>query len=228
MSEKDIILKISDGYSTQSKIANQFWLILVIYCIITLLATGSQANKNLIELPFSLGKVKTFDFYQLNIILISILSISFTSAMIQVIRTRKLIQKMIDGLTDKNIISNIHIQDYLDSTFSPTYNRVAPISQYLLGKNQFFNEGTPNKFIKNISSIFYVLLKLTTFVVLYFLPFFSLYRCWSFILKNQHSDSEILIYTWVLIFVTLMAFISIVILFVGDLKYLRIVLKRLL
>src|SRR4051812_22718540 len=44
LSEIQLIEKLADGYSTQSKMANQFWIALLISSIIALTGTGTISN----------------------------------------------------------------------------------------------------------------------------------------------------------------------------------------
>lgn len=228
MEHLGLIEKLCAGYSTQSKTANQFWLVLIISSIIAL--TGYPVPQigttdKFIKLPFTLGDVNSIDFYSISVVLISVLLIAFDSAMIQAIRTRMLIQKCIENLDDK-FIDKVHIQDYIDSTLMPTYNRVAPISQFILGKKQFLEDVTKqNRLIKAIGIVLYVLLKTTTFILMYFIPLLAIRKCWLFLI-NAKDYGQFQIPNFILISIIMLALISTLILFVGDLKYLCRVIKR--
>jgi hypothetical protein len=221
MKDYEVIKELSEGYSRQSKTSNQFWITLIIASIITI--TAQPDTNNLVELPFTLGKVKTVDFYSIVLILICVLSIAYASAMIQAIRARKLIQKVIDNMDEKFYYS-VHIQDILDCMLIPTYNRVAPISQFLLGKNQFYGELNPNKYLIKLITVFYVILKITTYIFLYIVPVYSILLSWDKICAYE-SDS-IIIKPYFLIGLIVISLIVLLIVIIGDLKYLWIVIKR--
>jgi len=225
MEQVKLIEKLAAGYSTQSKTANQFWLVLIIASIIAL--TGKAGVENLIELPFTLGKVDIYDFYSVSTILISVLVIAFTSAMIQTIRTRMLIQKEIESIAAKDrFIGQIHIQDYLDSILTPTYNRVGPISQFLLGRNQFLGQKRPNKFLRAVGVILYSVLKLSTFFFMYFVPVIAMFKCYGNLKSIAGGIASPIISCFLIILIAL-SLISILILFVGDVRYLARVVKHL-
>ena len=211
---QEIIDKLSTGYSTQSKTTNAFWLVLIISSIVALV--GRKDDCNLIELPFTLGKVVPNDFYTISLILISVIIIVFSAAMTQLLRTRMLIQKAINGLLETDrFIGKIHIQDYFDSIVSSNYTRVAPISQFMLGKNQFFGTGQQNKFVKFLATILYIILKVTVSGFLYLIPAFALKKCCTN-LKVNSQDSTIHIDENLLIFMMVLAGISMFILLVCD------------
>ncbi len=207
---------LADGYSTQAKTTNSFWIVLIISSIIALV--GRVDERGLIELPFTLGKVIASDFYTVSMILISTVTIVFSAAMAQTLRSRMLIQKAIEDLShDDRYVGKIDMQDYFDSVATPTYTRVAPISQILLGKRQFFGEGKQNPFIRTIATILYIVLKCTTFVFLYFIPIYALINCWN----NHHpsSNSTFHISNTLLLILILLAVISMLILFFAELKH---------
>jgi hypothetical protein len=190
----------------------------MVSCIITITGRPDKES-SLIELPFTLGKVNSSDFYSIMIILICTLSIAFASAMIQAIRARKLIQTIIDGIDEKDKYSDkVHIQDLVDCTLKPTFNRVAPIAQYLLGKNQFFSDRKPSKKIKLLSTFFYSILKVTTFIFIYFIPVAAVYKSWK-ALNLDKIGSTIGIPAFLLVTLIILSIIVTVILFYGDIKY---------
>lgn len=218
MTREELIKTLSEGYSVQSETANKFWLFLIISCIITI--TGKpEKESGLIELPFTLGKVNIADFYSIMIILICILLIAFASAMIQAIRASKLIRAVINTMSEQDKFHyKVHIQDLVDCTVKPTFNRVAPVAQYLLGKNQFLGDAKPRKDIKLFSSIFYSFLKITTFIFIYIIPIFSIYKSWTG-LSLHRNELTIHIPVFFLLVLVVLAAIATIILLVGDVKY---------
>lgn len=223
--QQELISKLAEGYSIQAKTTNKFWLVLIVASIIALV--GRIDDDKLIELPFTLGKVQIADFYIITLILISVIVIVFSASMTQTMRTRLLIQEVIDQLPEsEKKFSGINIQDYFDSIISPTYMRVAPISQFIFGKKQFLGKGKKSRLIKFISSTLYILLKLTTFVFLYIVPGLALHTCW----KNKEIGSlsqTLNIPDFYLITIMILATICMLIMFIGDFKNIAGVLKRL-
>jgi hypothetical protein len=220
MTEKqELITKLAEGYSTQSKTTNTFWIVLIVASIIGLV--GRQDNDNLIELPFTLGRVTATDFYAINIVLISVVIIAFSSAMVQTIRTRMLVQKAIDDLSDNELfVGKVHMQDFFDSVTTPTYSKVAPIAQFLLGKNQFFGEPKPSKSRRRFAKWVYLILKYSTFAFLYLIPSWALVKCWAN--KNINTSiSTLHIPNVFLIFIMSLAAASVIILLLGDIKHIR-------
>ncbi len=223
---QEFVINLSKGYSTQAKTTNSFWIVLIISSIIALV--GRVDEKNLIELPFTLGKVIPVDFYAISIVLISIVTIVFSAAMTQTLRTRMLVQCAIEQLNEnERQIGKVDFQDFFDSMVTPTYTRIAPISQFMLGKRQFFGDGNQNKYIKALATFLYVILKLTTFVFLYFIPVFVLNKCW----KNLHiytSGATIHIPDLILLALMILAGICMLIMFIGDIKHIYRVCIKLL
>jgi hypothetical protein len=280
LSEIQLIEKLADGYSTQSKTANQFWIALLISSIIALTGTGTistttkatepakmdtahitntitapaavtdttfaaktgagpakadavpikKKEKKLWKLPFSLGEVSSDNFHLICIILIITLLIAFSSAMLQAIRVRMLIQKCINRMDkDDQYIHGVHIQDYVDSILTPTYNRTGPISMFILGK--FKGEGTPGKIAKKISYVLYKAFKYYSFLFIYFLPVFSIIKCITFLYKmdvpDWLQDASLFVQDYFVIpTLVVLGTVSIVILFSGDYSYMRNVKTR--
>lgn len=221
----ELISDLTEGYSTQAKTTNGFWLTLVISSIIAIL--GHPDDKGLVELPFTLGKVVQSDFYSISICLISVIIIAFSAAMAQLIRTRVLIQRVVDNQEPEGqLIFGTHLLDYFDSLAIPSYTRVASISQYLQGEKQFHGSKKPNKFIRITSTILYILLKIATFGFIYFIPILALLKCWS----QLHYNSPHITYipSWILVSLMSLAFSTMAILFAGDIKRIVRVCKKIL
>lgn len=219
-----IIEKLASGYSNIAKIANQFWLTLMIFSMVAMISKHNENNQ--LRLPFGLGEANTSDFYAISLVVICILVIAFTSTMIQSIRIRKLIQLEIDSIEEKDkYISKIHIQDFVDSILSPTFNKVAPISQFLLGNDQFLSKERPKIQHKRIPVVFYLLLKITGFVFIYLIPLYSIFL--SFSLINPNESSIIFFHRlWYFPFM-LISISAIFILIIADFNYVKKVLIRL-
>ena len=177
MDEHKLLKELTEGFSTQAKLSNQYWLFLMLASIISVANLDNINKKELIELPFQLGKVNFTDFNSFVLLLISASSIAFGSAFLQAQRTRMLVQRLIDSTpNDKKYIENIHIQDIFDSLVTPTFNRVAPIAQFLQGNSQFFSDKTPKKANRLFGTLIYVLLKIVTSIIVFIIPLIALYK----------------------------------------------------
>lgn len=218
----ETIQELSEGYSKQTKTANQIWIFLMITSIYSLAEKDRQ-------LPFGMGEVNEFNFRIMCAIIISVISIAYTSAMIQSIRTRKLIQKIIDNLgAEEKFINHIHIEDYVDSILTPSYNKVAPISQFILGKHQFLgDQAKQNKVIRWIAILFYIILKMSTVGLMYLIPIASVY---PYVMYIHFFGDEINVIDSVLkiiaFFLVYLASFSFLILILGEIKVLIRVIKK--
>ena len=229
--DTEIIKNLAEGHSKQAKGANQYWLALITVSII--IWTGKKED-GLIELPFSLGTATPIDFYFISIVLLSGLTIAFVSSMIQAIRTRMLIQKVLDEIPNSEKYKlGFHMQDYLDSLLGATYNRVAPISQFILGKNQFLpnpnlkTSKKPPLFFRIVGILLYICLRVLTYFFIYAIPLISGNKCFE-ALVDSSGISSFPIYGWVIFALVTLPLISIAILFIGDLKYTtRVIFKAL-
>ena len=186
MDEHKLLKELTEGFSTQAKLSNQYWLFLMLISIISVANLNNINKKELIELPFQLGKVNFTDFNSFVLLLISASSIAFGSAFLQAQRTRMLVQRLIDNTpNDKKYIENIHIQDIFDSLVTPTFNRVAPIAQFLQGNSQFFSDKTPKKTNRLFGTLVYILLKIITSIIVFIIPLIALYK--NFILFSSST-----------------------------------------
>jgi|GEM_PF-1207998 len=175
--------KLIEGFSTQTKTATQYWLALAVISVLVIIPSATAES---IKLPFELGAIKQSDFYPFAAFLISVLIIGFGSSHVQAIRTRTLIQRIIDESESKYLSGRIHLRDFVDSTVSPSLTRTAPLAQYLRGKYQFYPESEKSSLIMNIfSASIYLLLKIAAFLVVYLIPAFSLYKS----MANGHLSS---------------------------------------
>lgn len=225
MEKIELLRNLSEGCSKQSNTANRFWLALIITSIITITAGN---NNDIIELPFNLGPVKSQDFYTIVIILICVLLISFISALIQSTRARKLMHNLIKEMSaDEKFIHNIHIQDIVDIGLSPTYLRVAPISQHILGKNQFHNKKKNNNtFLKFLSFILYIILKILAIVFTYLISICALIRSFR-IVQNTDLNNSLGIPNLVLSFLMIITIVVVIISIISDIIYSAKVIKDL-
>jgi len=188
MDDKTLALidKLAEGYSNLAKNANRFWIALIIVSI-TAIFPNSSDNK-IIVLPFSLGEVNNSDFYVICLFLICILTIAYASSLLQTTSTRKLIQIEIEKLSQNDrFISNTHIQDYLDAILFPTYYRVAPIIQFIQGKNHFLEKGNNETKKAVIPRLCYIVLKFFSVFLIHGVPTVSFFMCYNNINPNNES-----------------------------------------
>ncbi|HFA50632.1 MAG TPA: hypothetical protein ENJ95_16620 [Bacteroidetes bacterium] len=216
-SKEEVILRLCDGYSVQSKILNKFWALLVLSSALVII--GAPNSEKLIKIPLLSGEVSPTDFYQISIVLISMLTLGFSSAMTQSIRIRKLMNKVIDTMEEKLVAGGVHIRDLTDGIITPTFNRVAPISQFLIGENQFLNEGKQSKLLRIIGILLYSILKVSLLVFLYGIPSYAFFKCWSFLVSSNIVHDELLLPKGLLIYITAIAFLLLILLFVSELRY---------
>jgi len=221
----DSLQKLIEGCSTYFKVSISFWIALAFFSIIIIIPT--ENDKHLIKLPFNIGEIDKASFYQFTNLVIGILLIAFGSAFCQAIRSRKLIQIAISKISDKYSFGNdIHIQDIVDSMIYPSLSRVAPLAQSLLGKNQFFSKTDKASLgLRRFSTIYYIILKILSIIVIYLFPGYSLLR--SFFEGNLYMWDQTLlpILFWV---VNLISTLILVQLFFMDVSYIRGVLKRII
>jgi hypothetical protein len=224
----EFLVQLTEGFSTQTKIANRFWTALALVCLIAIMPTASTIDKTTINMPFGLGDVQRPDFYPLATLFISILIIGFCSASFQAIRTRSLIHRAIESLKRDIVLpGNIHLQDVFDIINHPSIFRVAPIAQVLQGSFQFYPESKkcPRKRVF-LSTIYYLFLKVITFLVMYIFPAYGLVN--SFLsggLSSWDADPWKIhvIFFW---FPSIMALLILFQLFVSDSLYVTRALKR--
>lgn len=227
MQEQQILRDLTDGFSKQAKLSNQYWLLLILVSIISISKTSSitiEQSKNIIDLPLELGKVNFIDFNSLLILVICALSIAYASCFLQANKTRELIQRIIDNLPKKEkTINGIHIQDIFDSIVNPTFNRVSPISQFISLRNQFFSDPKPNLFVRIFSTIFYILLKIISTFIVFIIPLFAMSNNIKLfvLLKSSSTSWGLPIYFYW--FISIITFLVFIIMIVSDIKYIFIV-----
>ncbi len=187
MPDTELLYKLTEGFSTQAKNTNRYWILLASASIFSFIA---ESKCDLIDLPFGLGSVSQIDFYSIIVFILSVLIIAFASAQLQAYRTRQLIQKLIEKETSNKseYIDDFHIQDIFESIVTPTINRVGPIAQFAQGRNQFFGDKKPSKFWRLLSTSLYLILKMVSMMVIYLLPALALIESTSFF--NQIGGSN--------------------------------------
>lgn len=237
ISKFELLKELAKGYSVQSKISNTYWLSLIVISVISITTISNTSHvgtvenlTNKLDLPFGLGKIEPEIFPLISGIMISVLSVVFASVFLQAQRTRKLVQILIESISKEDIfIHNIHLQDLFDSIIEPTLNRVAPISQSILGVNQFFNvenkEKKQNKFYRILAIVLYVFLKIAAILIFFGLPLYSLFVTAKYIYKKGAINNWE-INTYLFYFFILISLIIFLILIYLDMRYLVTVFKK--
>ncbi len=219
-----VIEKLCSGYSNQSKIVNTFWSLLVVTSAIIILSTYEKDN--LIKIPILLISLETTYYYSISIIIITIFTIGFSSAMTQSIRIRKLIDKTVSS-SNKKIAGNIDIRDLVDSILNPTYNKVAPIGQLMIGENQFFNDGPQVQSNRNLGIVTYLVLKINIILFLYGLPILAFIKSWAYLIEVYDYKADTYLFYCILLYPTLLSVILISFMFIYEFKYTIKVIKHL-
>ena len=159
----EYILRLAESSSKQAKAANQLWLVLIVASIVVLYP---EKHNDCLKFPFSLGEAKPIDFYLIMSLIISSLFIGFISIVIQILRTRFLLKKIIGeekfGESEKDLFYGFVIS---------TYNRVTPIA-YAINKDYGYDKLDNKKWTIR----FYKCLKYISLLVLYLIPIYALYK----------------------------------------------------
>jgi hypothetical protein len=231
LSLPNFFVHLTNGFSTQTKVATRFWTILALVSLLAVMPnhiTNERTGETKVKMPFSIGEVERSDFYPFATLFISILIIGFGSANFQAVRSRRLIQRAIEALNgDLAFPGNIHLQDIFDAIASPSINRIAPLAQILQGKFQFYPESKNCPKTRTLlSTIYYFLLKAVTILVMYIFPAYALIN--SFVLGelfdwNARPWKIHIIFFW---FISLMALLILFQLFISDIFFIKRALKR--
>jgi len=215
----EILKDLSSGYSNHNKFVNTHWFAIAIISILILMP--GQESSTAINLPFNIGQVKNTDFYPFAAVLLGLLIISFGSIQIRSVRTKKLIEKVICEIKEKDgNIYGIDLRDIFDSIIEPSIFRLAPIAQFIRGKYQFFHnsENCP-KYLKILSTFYFFILKLISYLVIYFLPFYAMLKCYQLgdLLSTKYQLMNIpIVIIWAIDFLSLIVLLQ---LFISDFTF---------
>lgn len=219
---EDLIIKLTEGYSSQSKQVNNIWVVLMIVSIFGL--TGQADDKGKIALPFTLGQVSAGDFYTISIVLLSVIMIAFSSAVAQTIRTWLLIQKKIDSYSKDEFVK-YDMKDVVNSLAIFTYNRVSSISYLLSDVEKSVKQKIISRIIILLKRILYLVLKIFTFAFLYFLPIRTIIYCLE--QKSKYRDIGILsIPHPVILSLAVLAILSVVMILINDIVYMTKAIRK--
>ena len=169
----EIIKYLAEAVSTQAKSSNRIWYSLIGVAVLVIFPRTEEISKsgqNKINLPWELGMVDSSLFLPLMFFVFTILMIAFASAHTQTNRAQTLAQKVIDNFKEKEL-GGIHPRDLYDFLHIATVNRVAPLSQLILGRNQFWSsqDQTP-PWRRRAFTIHYLIFKLVSAFVYWGIP----------------------------------------------------------
>ncbi len=102
-----LLKELAEAVSIQSKVANRFWLALMILTLMVMLPQHvDDANSSQAVLPFGIGTIDPTWFYFVAFIMLAVLLIAFCGAHAQQIRVAKLAQDAIDTLWQDSLNSS--------------------------------------------------------------------------------------------------------------------------
>jgi hypothetical protein len=178
----EVIERLAKAVSTQAEVANRIWLGLVTVAIVGLLPkTPSAGFPGDVDLPFSLGHVVEASFHLIVFLMIVVFAIAFSAAHAQQIRAQTLAQDVINTLPNHATGTlGMHPRELFDLLRLPSLNRVAPLAQLLRGRFQFYrSHASCPAWLRIVTTLYYISLKLTSMVVFFGLPAFSLYHSYK-------------------------------------------------
>ena len=212
----EVIEKLAKAVSTQAEVANRIWLGLVTVAIFGLLPRAPiEKSPGFLDLPFGLGSVEAVSFHLITFLMIVVLAIAFSAAHAQQIRAQTLAQEFINTLPNHATGTlGMHPRELFDLLRLPSLNRVAPLAQLLRGRFQFYRSRTScPRWLKIVTTLYYIPLKLTSMVVFFGLPAFSLY--------HSYKLTRVVGYVWWLLIIGgLLAASALVIMCFTELLYL--------
>lgn len=165
---------LADAISIQVKTANRSWYIVMTIALLVLFPPAKVAQSDVgIQLPLQLGTVDAVSFYPVVFAVFSVLIVAFAAAHAQSYRAVKLAQMAIEKHNNE-LSMGIDRRDLFDMLRIPSVNRVAPLSQLLRGKYQFWFQANNTPCWRQIvSGFYYIVLKVVAAVVYWALPGYS-------------------------------------------------------
>jgi len=213
----EVIEKLAKAVSTQAEVVNRIWLGLVTVAIVGLLPkTPSAGFTGDVDLPFGLGHVEGASFHLIVFLMIVVLAIAFSAAHAQQVRAQMLAQDFIDTLPNHATGTlGMHPRELFDLLRLPSLNRVAPLAQLLRWRSQFYSSRSScPAWLRIVTTLYYIPLKLTSMVVFFGLPAFSLYHSY----KLTHVAGYL---SWLLIIGGLLAASALFLMCFVELVYLK-------
>ncbi len=150
-----------------------------------------------------------------------VLTIAFSSAYAQQFRAQLLAHSFLDTISKTRAgYIGADPREWFDMLRLPTFNRVAPLAQLARGPFQFFRDNARcPAWLRTITTVYYILLKFTAMLVYFGLPAYALFNAYG---KALSVGS----WLWLLRFAVVLAMITLLQVFLGDLLSLRRVVPR--
>jgi hypothetical protein len=217
---RQVIKEFATSVSTQAQVANRIWLSLMTVALVALLPREA-ATVGKVALPFGFGQVDASTFSVIVFAMLVVLTIAFSSAYAQQFRAQMLAHSFLDSISKTRAdFVEADPRELFDMLRLPTFNRVAPLAQLARGPFQFFRDNARcPAWLRTITTIYYVLLKLTAMFVYFGLPAYALFDAYE---KALPVGS----WLWLLRFAVVLAMITLLQVFLGDLLSLKKVLPK--
>jgi hypothetical protein len=179
MSDDDpraVVRELARAVSTQAQVANRLWIVLMTVAFFAVLPLEPTDGK--LPLPFGFGKVDAVLFHSIVYSILVVVALAFASAHAQQVRAQRLAQDVVDSLSTTAVrVDEVHLRELFDMWRLPSLNRVAPLAQALRGKYQFYKTRTEcPQWLRGVTIVYYVLLKLTALLVFFGLPLWALWH----------------------------------------------------
>ena len=169
-----VVRGLATAVSTQSQVANRFWITLMTVALFALLPRINPAETQTINLPLGLGSVEPASLYPVLFAVLIVLIVAFAAAHAQQVRAQKLAHEHIDKMEVS--VDELHPRELFDMLRQPSVVRVAPLAQSLRGKFQFFATAKDCLAVLWWSSVvYYVLLKWASIGIYFLLPGWALW-----------------------------------------------------
>lgn len=178
---RGVVKELAAAVSTQAQITNRIWISLITVAVVALLpeSSGAKIPSEISLLNF--GKVDAGTFHLILFPVLIVLAIAFSTAYSQQVRAQILAQSFLNTINDQPTgFAEVYPRELFDMLRLPTLNRVAPLAQSVRGRYQFYSRASVcPSWIRMVSAVYYILLKLTSMIVYFGLPAFALWRAYQ-------------------------------------------------
>lgn len=190
-----LVRELANAVSTQAQVVNRTWIALMTVALFGILPRSAPHDGD-VSLPFNLGQVDPIWFHSVIFCILVVLVIAFASAHAQQVRAQMLAHTVVDSmLTTEAMQDEVHLREWFDMCRLASLTRVAPLAQLLRGKFQFFaSTGNCPTWLRLLSVVYYVLLKLVSLLVYFGFPGWALWRAYQYI----STSSQLLWYLFVI------------------------------
>jgi hypothetical protein len=203
-----ILKEFAAAVSTQAQVTNRIWLGLMTVAVVALL----PANAGTAKLPLILGEVDAQTFSWIVYSMLVVLTIAFSSAYAEQFRAQSLAHKFLNSISKENVIyGETRFRRWFDLLRLPTFNRVAPLTQFLPNRSTWV--------VGTIRVAYYLVLKVIATGLYFGLPGYALYHAYTRILP-------VVSHRWILATVTTFAALTLGQGILGDVVSLRDVVPK--